>query len=232
MPYEDELQIERMFYEDVRDKKVTARGIHNRALRKKGFRGGVRFPSDSLSTKEKKQLNGKVVTYNLFYEGIPPYEDFKKNLTTEQKIQAMNYWLNVKHYDKNYILEQWGVDVKKQQHYFYDTLRRLRAQGLQITEEAMPGLGRLGRKAGSKTKDVKVVDTVTPPKVAPVVEHPVVEYKVPEPRLPETVFTIALADTHGIGGGELAERLENIALIVNKGKKYIAHVELKELREG
>ena len=49
------------FVEDVREKKRTARGYYNKV--RKG--GRVKLPSDYLTAKEKKKLNGEVIGYQL-----------------------------------------------------------------------------------------------------------------------------------------------------------------------
>lgn len=49
------------FVEDVREKKRTARGYHNKV--RKG--GAVKMPSDFMTRKEKRALNGEVKEYNL-----------------------------------------------------------------------------------------------------------------------------------------------------------------------
>lgn len=61
----DDDNIERLFYQDSYGKKKVGRGIHNRASRK-GYIKHFRMPSDYLSRKEKRQLNGKVKVYNMY----------------------------------------------------------------------------------------------------------------------------------------------------------------------
>ena len=53
-----------VFIQDVREKKNIARSSHNRRTHC-GKSGGVKLPSDYLSTKEKRALNGSVKTYQL-----------------------------------------------------------------------------------------------------------------------------------------------------------------------
>lgn len=69
--------IGKLFIEDCISKKLISKGVHNRAARRKGFRGKVMFPVDLLKGKEKKAYmgNSDVVTYNL-YDNIMPYDDF------------------------------------------------------------------------------------------------------------------------------------------------------------
>lgn len=73
--------IGKLFIEDCISKKLISKGVHNRAARRKGFRGKVMFPVDLLKGKEKKAYmgNSDVVTYNL-YDNIMPYGDFKQEM--------------------------------------------------------------------------------------------------------------------------------------------------------
>ena len=52
------------FVTDVAEKKRTARGAFNKRTHN-GKRGGVKFPSDYLSEKEKRKMNDEVKTYKM-----------------------------------------------------------------------------------------------------------------------------------------------------------------------
>lgn len=76
-------EIERIFYDDVRDKKRTGYGASKRASRKGYIRGGVKTQYDFLSTKERKKLNGEVRVMNVYdkykeLENLPKYPELKK----------------------------------------------------------------------------------------------------------------------------------------------------------
>jgi len=58
--------IEKLFNEDVMEKKKLARSAAARASRGKGFKGSVRTPYDFMSPKERRALNSPVITYNLY----------------------------------------------------------------------------------------------------------------------------------------------------------------------
>ena len=62
------------FLQDVNEKKVTARSARNRRPHA-GRGGGVRFPHDHMTTKERKTMNGTVKTYNL--NSPMTWEEFK-----------------------------------------------------------------------------------------------------------------------------------------------------------
>lgn len=77
LPISEFEEIERTFNEDCRDKKIIARGVHNRASRRSGLRKGVTFYSDLLKGKEKKLYMG---TGELKVENIGEY--YTKSLET------------------------------------------------------------------------------------------------------------------------------------------------------
>lgn len=53
-----------LFIQDVRDKKNTARSARNKRTHT-GKRGGVKLPSDYMTEKEKKKMNGECKSYRL-----------------------------------------------------------------------------------------------------------------------------------------------------------------------
>lgn len=68
-------EITDMFYDECADRKRTARGAFNKRTHN-GKRGGVKFPSDYLSKKEKRKINGEIKVYKM-NEPIT-YAEFKK----------------------------------------------------------------------------------------------------------------------------------------------------------
>lgn len=68
-------EITDMFYDECADRKRTARGAFNKRTHN-GKRGGVKFPSDYLSKKEKSKMNGEIKVYKM-NEPIT-YAEFKK----------------------------------------------------------------------------------------------------------------------------------------------------------
>lgn len=63
------------FIEDCKDKKRTARGAHNKRTHC-GKGGAVMFPSDYLTTKEKKAMNGECKAYRM--NDPMKWDEFKK----------------------------------------------------------------------------------------------------------------------------------------------------------
>lgn len=66
---------QRDFIEDCRDKKRTGYGSHNKRSHC-GKSGGIKFPSDNLTEKQKRAMNGNVITYQL--SKILTDEEFNK----------------------------------------------------------------------------------------------------------------------------------------------------------
>jgi hypothetical protein len=86
-------EIEKLFHDEVRQKKKTASGVHHKTG-KNGYVGTMRFPSDIMSRKEKSKYRkaGKIVTTNI-YDEILPIDQFE-NLETFEKKNRLAYWRN------------------------------------------------------------------------------------------------------------------------------------------
>ena len=84
-------EAEAAFYQDVREKKLAASGVHSKTG-KKGHVGVMRFPSDIMSRKDKMKYRkaGKVMTTNIFDE-ILEMAEFKELEPFEQK-NRLQYW--------------------------------------------------------------------------------------------------------------------------------------------
>ncbi|MED1125487.1 hypothetical protein [Bacillus atrophaeus] len=85
---------EKMFNDEVRDKKRAGSGIFSRvSTRRGGSNKALRTPYYYMSTKEKKELNGEAVTiYNM--REIIHYNDFLKKSRKDQ-IELMTYWRKI-----------------------------------------------------------------------------------------------------------------------------------------
>jgi hypothetical protein len=99
-------EAERLFNDEVRDKKKTASGVHHKTG-KNGYVGKMRFPSDIMSRKEKRKYKGnsKVSISNL-YEEIIPIEEFEKLEEYEQR-NMLAYWRNT--YSNKTITDGMGI---------------------------------------------------------------------------------------------------------------------------
>lgn len=84
-------EAERTFYEDIREKKKAASGVHHKTG-KNGYVGNMRFPTDIMSRKDKYNYRkaGKIVISNL-YENILPIDEFNR-LDREEQKQRMLFW--------------------------------------------------------------------------------------------------------------------------------------------
>lgn len=84
--WEEEINYyEKLFEKDSREKKRIARGASARASRKKGFKGGVRTPSDFMTKKQIREMSGKVKVSNI-------YDKYKnlENLPNKQTMLQMS----------------------------------------------------------------------------------------------------------------------------------------------
>ncbi len=110
--------IQRMFHDEIRDKKKTASGVHHKTG-KNGYVGKMRFPSDLMNRSEKMRYRkaGKIVTSNIFDE-ILPIEEFEQLETYEQR-NRLQYWRNQK--PNKEILRGMGISNKR----YYDIVTEL-----------------------------------------------------------------------------------------------------------
>lgn len=84
-------EAEQSFYEDVREKKKAASGVHSKTG-SRGYVGKMRFPTDIMSRKDKYNYRkaGKVMVSNLMDE-ILTIDEFEKLEKFEQK-RFLEYW--------------------------------------------------------------------------------------------------------------------------------------------
>jgi hypothetical protein len=83
-------EIERLFNDDVRDKRKTGSGVFHRRGKgvKHGISGALRTPSYYMSTKEKKKLNGEVKVWQM-YDTIISLDEFRaKDIETQKNIMT------------------------------------------------------------------------------------------------------------------------------------------------
>lgn len=100
-------EVEKMFMEDVREKKRTGSGsFHKTGKGVKHTMHGVKLgPYDFMKPKEKKKLNGEVRCYNM-YETIIPVEEFKLKDEATQKAM-LTRWREL--YSNAKIMTEMGV---------------------------------------------------------------------------------------------------------------------------
>ena len=101
-------EITDMFYDECADRKRTARGAFNKRTHN-GKRGGVKFPSDYLSKKEKNKMNGAIKVYKM-NEPIT-YAEFKK-YPDDLKKQYLNNLREKFDVPDTAIAEMMGVNKK------------------------------------------------------------------------------------------------------------------------
>jgi hypothetical protein len=157
--------IEKMFFDEIRDKKKTASGVHHKTG-KNGYVGTMRFPSDIMNRSEKMKYKkaGKVVTTNIFDE-ILPIDEFEQ-LETYEKRNRLQYWRNEK--PNKEILQGMGISNKR----YYDIVSELelpKAPRIKSDQSKIknnqPRKGTVTRKITEQVPAVQnVVDVVEPPK--------------------------------------------------------------------
>jgi predicted DNA-binding protein YlxM (UPF0122 family) len=113
--------IDKIFNEDIREKRKTSRGVYSRTG-KRGYVGKMKFPSDIMHSKDRRKYrgNGKVVVWNM-YEDIMEYSYFKGLPQQEQK--KVLEGLRKKHTNKE-IQTQWGLAAQS----FYNLVTKLGAK--------------------------------------------------------------------------------------------------------
>lgn len=84
-------EIERLFIEDIREKKKAASGsFHKKGKGVKHHMSGIKTPYDFMTNKQKKTLNGKVTTYSM-YDTLLSKNDFD-SLPEEKQKEYMLKW--------------------------------------------------------------------------------------------------------------------------------------------
>ena len=111
-------EAEQAFYDDVREKKKAANGVHGKTG-KRGYVGTMRFPTDIMSRKEKRAYRkaGAIVTTNIFDE-ILTIDEFM-NLEEFEQRNRLQYWRNK--YSAVEVKSSMGIGVKR----YYDIIEEL-----------------------------------------------------------------------------------------------------------
>jgi len=111
------INVERLFYDDVREKKRTGYGAYH--MRGKGKKHGtvVKTQYDFLSTREKRKLNGKVMRHSM-YQSLMTLDELKRNPDYMQTM-IVEKWREV--HTNDAISDALGIGKKQ----FYDLLEEL-----------------------------------------------------------------------------------------------------------
>ena len=120
-------EIDKLFRDEVAEKKRAGRGIFSRvSTRKGGTNQALRTPYLYMSNREKRNLNGEVEVFNM--NEILKWNEFNA-LKEDRQLELMKHW-RVKYLTKE-IKEGLGVS----NYVFYKTLKRL---GLELDESKSP----------------------------------------------------------------------------------------------
>jgi hypothetical protein len=158
-------EAEKMFHDEVRQKKRTASGVHHKTG-KNGYVGTMRFPSDIMNRKDKMRYRkaGKVVTTNIF-DTIITIDEFETLETYEQRNRLM-YWRNEK--TNKEILAGLGISSKK----YYEIVAQLE----------------LPKAPRGKSKPRKATAKKQEPKFVAIKEETIVpEIQEPKPQVQEII---------------------------------------------
>lgn len=143
--------IERVFQEEIREKKRIGSGVYSRRGKgvKHGISGALRTPYHYMTNKEKKKLNGEVETYSMYETVLEKNEFLTKDLDLQKLM--LTRWREI--YDNDLIKEAMGMTNKA----YHDL----------VNELELPKKRRSGRPVGSKA-------TATPkPKKTEEIKKPV-----------------------------------------------------------
>jgi hypothetical protein len=102
-----------VFEQDVREKKRTARGYHNKV--RQG--GRIKLPSDYLTRKEKEMLNGEVSSYRM---NAPITWDEFKSMPSDIRAEYLNGLIERYSAPCGWIAEMMGTSQKTLRIYAYE----------------------------------------------------------------------------------------------------------------
>jgi hypothetical protein len=155
--------IEKLFYEEVKEKKKTASGVHHKTG-KNGYVGNMRFPSDIMSRSEKMRYRkaGKVVTTNIFDE-VLPIDEFEQ-LETYEKKNRLAYWRNEK--SNKEILQGMGISNKR----YYEIVAELQLPKAPRIKPNQPRKATVKKKQEPKESSTPISLTEMVPAVQKLVE--------------------------------------------------------------
>lgn len=210
--------IERIFLEEIREKKKTGSGsFHKRGKGvKHGISGALRTPFFYMTNKEKKKLNGEITVIKL--NEIIPYEELKTKDIEIQKT-LLTKWREL--YENDLIIE--GMDIYKKD--YFDL----------VTSLQLPKKPRGGNNKRANRKKKGAVISTTLEFESPVVSAPVVEAPQPqEPTQVQKVITEGLyLEYNGeYNADELSKLFTKLQLLIDgETNKYNIMLSLSEKKK-
>lgn len=114
---ETAIEIERVFYQDVSEKKKAGSGsFHRRGKGIKHGMSGIKFPYDFMTAKQKRQLNGAVIMTNIF-TSLMDFKELQTHPEDRQKV-IIEKWRET--YKTKEIQEALGIDPNAYYNLLYD----------------------------------------------------------------------------------------------------------------
>ncbi|HLO12793.1 MAG TPA: hypothetical protein VK190_11325 [Pseudoneobacillus sp.] len=155
--------IEKMFHDDIRQKKITGSGIHSRTG-KRGYVGKMMFPTDFMTRKEKYNYRkaGKIVTTNLYDEITLTWQE----LILRPEDQIKKYFLEWrKRFSNKEIAGRLGLKEARL-YYYYNKYGVIDKTVSEQKKEARIGKG----KGKLQSEEVSVEEAKQPQKYEPTPE--------------------------------------------------------------
>lgn len=217
--YNNDDDIERMFNQEIRDKKRTATGIHHRASRR-GYTGTIRTQVDYLKGKAKKEYTkaGEIKVSNMYdkIENVPSIKELEEmDYNTAKAIvhkirekhttkELAGYWKISGYGLYNKIFTKYGIDYKKGP-----------------------------RKAQEKAQDAKVTNQVEQLALTAAAQEPVKEVIKEVEKIVEYTFTGFQMKFGGVySGKQISERLVNYIATLDQNSRYKMTFKVEEIENN
>jgi hypothetical protein len=210
---ENQEDIEKLFNEEVRDKKITGRGIHNRAPRKSGLRHAMMTRVDMLKGKAKKEYTkgSEVMSYNL-YDNVIAFDEFEK-LDEKKKKETLKRWSD-KGFTTGDVKKLWGKSIWK-----YNQYRK------------KFGMTKVYEKFGVSSNNsvpvpvTNVVENLPVKQASPTVQN---QYAIFVNQQEELPFTIKI--NKNFSGADVSKKLMNLAsYFENEDGEYKVEIKISEV---
>lgn len=194
--------IEKLFKQEIRDKKVVGYSASKRASRKKGFKGGVKFPYDLLTPSEKRKLTKgekPVSAEKDYYKDIKNIPDFETITQLMEKEHARNILIITRELHQNKdLIRHWGI---RNQDYY-----------------KLVSVFNLPKKVDIKNNKKKEVDKQVSQKINYNLEEEVI--KNIEKDISNTIGSFRLTYSGEFDGKEILDEISGYLELLKEGRKY------------
>lgn len=208
--YEKDNDVEFILKMDSVDKKKSGRGIFNRASRLGYYRGGVKFPSDFLTNKEKKKLNGEVKVSSMYtnIKNLPSRKELKEMNIEKAMVIMMEAKEN---FTNKQLMEHFNVSS--------GTLYTL-FDSYGVTYKKIKKIDNKKEKVTTEKQNEIMQETIKNVQLVPV------ESFISTPTKRTTGFSIEIRNTYT--KEDLSDKLNGIDCLLSDGK-YVVEISIKEV---